>query len=185
MRIFSNFDTNLKKRTFKRYQEEFWKEHAVLITKGRLFWFINVFLPLSLYFIFIWTFGALFYFLFSEEFFFKIWLPIMWILMLLSFMAILNKYIAYKMDFVVVTPNFLIRYDQNWFFKKDIMTINTFNIRTITVAKQWFLYSIFNTWDLVFLSEWTDSVHWEITLHYIHKPEKKRHEIAHVMGKFQ
>lgn len=183
MRIFSNFDTNLKKRTFQRYQEEFWKDNVTLITKGWLFWCFNVFFPVFLYVIFAWLLWFLLYSLVARNIFFNILIPIFVWWLFLTILTTLNKYIAYKMDFVVVTPHFLIRYDQNWFFSRWITTINTLNIKTITVAKEWLLYSVFNTGDLVFLSEWTDIVHWEIIVHCIHKPERVRHAIYHIMKK--
>ena len=100
--------------------------------------------------------------------------------LLFSMGPLVMIYIEYKMDFSIVTPNLLIRYDQMWFFKRSIMTINALNIKTISVVKEWVFYSIFNNGDIVFLSEW-DMEHGEIILHYIQKPEKIRHMIAKVL----
>lgn len=37
---------------------------------------------------------------------------------------IAKKYIDYTMDFLVITPDYMIKYDQKWFFQRDILTIN-------------------------------------------------------------
>ena len=182
MRIFSNFDTKLKKRSFIRYQEKYWPDMVVLVVKGRLFWFMKIFFPffvfvvsslgiLLMFNLFLWTSGA---------FYGGIPLVVLWFLLVLG--PLLKRQIEYKMDFTVVTPKMLITYDQQWLFHRDIKTINTDNIKTVTVEKSGFRYSLFNTGDLTFLSEW-DMEHWEVRLHYISKPEKHRHAIAKILGR--
>jgi len=94
-----------------------------------------------------------------------------------------KNYIEYKMDFAIVTPKLLITYDQQWIFRRFIKTINAENIKTISVERTGFFYSIFNNWDLTFLSEWSELEHWEITLHYLYKPERHRHAIAQILNR--
>jgi hypothetical protein len=48
------------------------------------------------------------------------------------------------MDFSIVTQDFLTRYNQTGFFKRDIKSSNVNNIKTITIDKNNILYNIFN-----------------------------------------
>ena len=103
---------------------------------------------------------------------------------LVRLFPIIGKYMDYKLDFIIVTPDLLIMYDQWGIFKRNIISTNEKSIKTISVKKSGLLYSIFNNGDIVFLTEW-DSVSGggEITLRRVPKPEKRRKEIARIMSK--
>ena len=94
---------------------------------------------------------------------------------------IVGKYIDYKMDFVIVIPWCIMLYDQWGVFKKDIITVSNHSVKTISVRKKWFLYSVFNNGDIIVLTEW-DVNYWEIVLRWIPKPEKRRNQIANIIG---
>ena len=85
------------------------------------------------------------------------------------------------MDFSLVTPMFLTRYNQSGFFKRDIKSSSVKNIKTISIQKDSFWYNLFDNGDLIFLSEWDRADQGEITLHYIYDPEEKRKQITHIM----
>jgi len=181
MRIFSNFDTKLKKRSLTRYQEQYGKENVVFLSKSYLFGFVKVFLPLySLLFVFIVLFIFL-YIYFGIGVVLSIWLPMLWITLLFVAKWLIKNYIEYVMDFSIVTPNLLITYDQQGVLNRYVRTINAVSIKTISVVKEWLLYSFFNNWDLVFLSEGWDIENGETVLHYIYKPERKRHAISKIL----
>ncbi|HCY21573.1 TPA: hypothetical protein DIC40_07170 [Patescibacteria group bacterium] len=57
---------------------------------------------------------------------------------------IIGKWIDYKLDFIVITPDFLIMYDQAGIFNKKVITLNEKSIKTISIERKGFLYSIFN-----------------------------------------
>lgn len=183
MKIFSNFDTTLKRRTFARYQKQFGHGNVVLIVKWRLFWIEKIFMPLVFYVVMSSGILYLFYYFLWYDGFLYGGIPLVSLGLFILAGPLLTRYIEYKMDFSVVTPKLLITYDQKWIFRRNIKTINTLNIKTVSVEKVWFWYSLFNTWDLVFLSEWWDMQHGEVVLHYISKPEKHRHAIAFVLGR--
>ena len=104
---------------------------------------------------------------------------------LLTISSVLKYYVDYKMDFSIVTPEYLTRYNQSWFFKRDIKSSYVRNIKTITIVKNSMLYNIFNNWNLLFLSEWDrEKWDWEIILHYIKNPEEKKKEITRIMKIF-
>gem|GEM_PF-2687451 len=49
MRIFSNFDTKLKKRSYVRYKKEFGQENVVLLSKSLLFGVLKFYLPFCVF----------------------------------------------------------------------------------------------------------------------------------------
>ena len=149
--------------------------------RSRLYFFIKVFFPLlflaaatalALVLIYIWLEGEYFSY-FVGAF---VLCDIVWLV------PIIGKHIDYKLDFIVATPDLLIMYDQEWIFKRNVTTINEKSIKTISVRKHGFLDSIFNNWDIIFLSEW-DTNYGDITLRRVAKPEKRRNEIARIMSK--
>lgn len=181
MKIFSNFDTNIRSQMLQQYQAEFWEANVLCFGRSRLYFLLKVFFPT----IFIVAVVLLLCYLFSTV---LEWDAFWWgtgILIFLSlFLAfpILDKYIDYHLDFVIVTPHFLMMFDQEWFFKKKVMMIQEISIRTISVEKSWLLYSIFNNWDIVFMSE-NDQTYGEFILRRVPKPEKRRNQIAQIMSK--
>ena len=78
--------------------------------------------------------GYLFYYLLDGEYLLSVFLVD---LCLSSFflMPIIGKYIDYNMDFIVVTPDFLIMYDQEGILKKKVVTVNEKSIKTISVER--------------------------------------------------
>ena len=90
-------------------------------------------------------------------------------------------YIDYTMDFSIITPEYLTRYNQSGIMSRDIKTSNVMNIKTISIEKHSFLYNIFNNGDLIFLSEGDKADQWEIVLHYIKDPEWAKKEITRIM----
>ena len=62
----------------------------------------------------------------------------------MMFFPVIGKYIDYKMDFIVVTPESLMLYDQGGIFHREEITIGVLNIKTISIRKDKLLYSIFD-----------------------------------------
>lgn len=183
MKIFSNFDSNRKKEAIKELEEKYWKKNLLILNKSFLFLLVKVILPV------IW--GLLIYIgvvILSVCLFWwveNVWIYIVswiWFVIYLIFIyPSLKYYIDYRMDFSIVTQDFLTRYNQTGFFKRDIKSSNVNNIKTITIDKNNILYNIFNNWDLIFMSEWGREKDWEIVLHYIKNPEKVRKDIVRIM----
>ena len=87
----------------------------------------------------------------------------------------------YYMDFALVTPKSLIMFNQTGILKRDMVTVDVDKIKTISVRKRYLLYSVFNNWDLIFLSEWDSDNFWEITLFFIPHPESKKEIISNII----
>ncbi len=180
MKIFSNFDTKLKRREFDKRTKVYWAEEVLLLSKSKLFRSLRIDSPFFTHMI-----GIIVMLFFFNE---RVWregvlwwaLPLVVISTLFVAPKILKHLMDYHMDFIIITPKQLLRYDQEGILRRDVITINVNSIKTVSVRKKWLLYSVFNNWDIVFLSE-GDVDHGEILLEYIHKPEDMKHRIAQIM----
>lgn len=182
MKIFSNFDTTIRRTKFQEYQEQYGPENVIMFGRSKLYRVIKVVIP-TIFLLaitvlgLVWLYSRLWndymmYFVIAFVLFDLVWL-----------FPIIGKYMDYKLDFIIVTPDLLIMYDQWGIFKRNIISTNEKSIKTISVQKSWLLYSIFNNGDLVFLTEWDAANNGEITLRRVPKPEKRRKEIARIMSK--
>lgn len=182
MKIFSNFDTNIRKKTSDEYVSQYGEGNVLCFWRSKLYWVLKIFFPTIFLIIIASWMGYLFYYLLDGEYLLSIFLVD---LCLSSFflMPIIGKYIDYNMDFIVVTPDFLIMYDQEGILKKKVVTVNEKSIKTISVERSWLLYSLFDNGDIIFLAEGDVTAHGDITLKWIPRPEKRRNQIAMIMNK--
>lgn len=195
MKIFSNFDTNNKRKTLETYKQQFWEDKVFAIHKSRYFLYMRVILPAVFYILstFLFLYG-MFLFIWNGVFLTIVSLIVVFGLIVILF-PVVKRYIDYLMDFVLITPKFLVRYNQEWIFKRLSKTIAATSIRTIAVRKAWILYSIFNNGDIIFLAEggwWEAELEWhlwdgwsneigEIVFTHVSKPEKVRRQIVDIM----
>ena len=187
MKIFSNFDSERKKEAYKEMVEKYGEENVLVLKKSLLFLFLKVIFPVFWWFIAVFSLRLLVYINLDDStikaLFTLFMLLLYWFILMIS--SVVKYYIDYKMDFSVVTPEYLTRYNQTWFFKRDIKSSYVRNIKTITIIKNSIWYNIFNNWNLIFLSEWDrEKWDWEIVLHYIQNPEDKKKEITRIMKIF-
>ena len=182
MKIFSNFDTKLRQKKLKEYQDRYGVDKVLLLDKSWLFLFVKV-LPKIIYFVAI----IIFTIVVSNRIFwvgnkYTIYVLIGVFAVLLTFAwPVIKHVIDYHMDFALITPQSLIMFNQTWFFKRDMATVDVDKIKTISVRKRYFLYSVFNNWDLIFLSEWDSDNFWEITLYFIPRPEEKKEKVSNII----
>jgi len=182
MKIFSNFDTNRKQDAYNEAIKRYWKENVLILSKSKLFLFMKVIFPILGWLILFVAFELIIYFFLNEiTTVAYILMGILVILYIIIISPTCKYFIDYKMDFSLVTPEYLTRYNQSWWFKRDIKSSDVQNIKTITVLKNDFLYNITNNGNLIFLSEWARTNEGEIILHYIKNPEEKKKEIERIM----
>jgi len=183
MKIFSNFDTTIRRMKFQEYQEQFGPENVIMFGRSKLYRVIKVVIP-TFFLIAATVLGLVWLYsrLWSD---YMLYFVIAFALFdLVRLFPIIGKYMDYKLDFIIVTPDLLIMYDQWGIFNRNIISTNEKSIKTISVKKTWLFYSIFNNGDLIFLTEWdTTGGGGEITLRRVPKPEKRRKEIARIMSK--
>jgi hypothetical protein len=168
--------------------EKYWEENVLVLHKSFLFLFVKVLAPVFWWFISVFALRIIVYINMGDNNTIKVMYTIFmlllyWLILLMS--SVTKYYIDYKMDFSIVTPEYLTRYNQTWLFKRDIKSSYVRNIKTITIVKNSFLYNVFNNWNLIFLSEGDrEKGDWEILLHYISNPEEKKKEITRIMKIF-
>lgn len=181
MKIFSNFDTNLRQKTFEEYKKNYGIDNVLCFWRSKLYYMVKVLFPV----IFLVLFCAL-----SLLFFYKRldgWY-LVYILIILLIVAsffvgpVMGKYIDYKMDFIIVIPHAIMMYEQWGVLKRNVVTISVQSIKAISIKKSWLLYSIFDNGDIVILTEGDSERNGEIRLRRIPRPEKRRNQIVHVIG---
>lgn len=182
MRIFSNFDTNIKAKTVNEYAAQYGSQNVLCFGRSKLYRFLKIFSPFLFLCLLVLGLGYTFYYLLWSEYLVYI-LIVDSIIFVLFLFPIIGKLIDYKLDFIVVTPDFLVMYNQEGIFNKKVITVNEKSIKTISVERVGLLYSIFNNWDLIFLAEGDVTEHGDIKLKWIPKPEKRRDQIADLMNK--
>ena len=183
MWIISTFDPKFQRKILNESIEKYWSEKIILIKKSKFFLWTRVVIP----FVF-WTailFIALVIFVNNINVDWFLWSLIVLsvILWIIPNLKILNFYLDYKMDFIIVNPRAFVRYDQEWFFRTVSKTIDLKKIRSISVRREWFLNSIFNNGTLVVLSEWWESEPdeslkaGEIIFRYLYSPDSYNKKI--------
>lgn len=176
MKIFSNFDTKLRQQIQTEYEQEYGIDNVLCFGRSRLYRMLKVVLPticITVFSIFALRFGSS-YFVYT-------------LIAVLAFDALLffpisGKYIDYKLDFIIVIPSCIIMYDQGGIFRRNVVTINSPSIKTISVKKDKVLYSIFDNGDIVVLTEWDAHLNGETTFHRVPKPEKRRNQLVKIVG---
>lgn len=86
------------------------------------------------------------------------------------------------MDYCIVTPEEIILTQQEWILKRTVRTLDVAKVKSIYVNKQSLLYSIFDVWTIVFMSD-GDEQFWEIVFDYIRDPETQKDEIQRIIEK--
>jgi len=93
-----------------------------------------------------------------------------------------NKaYVDYSMDFLIVTPKEIVKYNQEWVLHRETENIPASKIKSISVKKDGFINSFFDIGSIVFLAEWNDEK-WDIVMEFIDAVEHTEKKIKHVLG---
>lgn len=181
MRIFSNFDTNLRQNKSLEYQQEYGADNVSCFGRSMLYRWLKVFFPT----IFLIAGSVFLVMLFTGRFGQNYFVTVLIIILIfdgMAFIPIIGKYIDYKLDFVIVIPGCVMMYDQLGIFKRNVVTISSFSIKTISIKKEKFLYSVFDNGDIIVLSEWDVHQNGESTLRRVPRPEKRRNQMARIIG---
>ncbi len=187
--VLSTFDIKYMQKKTKEKQEQFWEDKCLLVRKTKLFLRTKVLFPFLFYTIIL-GFGVWLIIYWFDDFniqlaFILFWV-LLWLLPMLLNEGIFKRYLDYKLDFIIVTPETIFRYDQSWILKRASKAIDKNHIKTISIQKYWLLYSIFNNWDLEIMTDmggqdaWNKNI-WEIHFKYIWNPEKIRQKIRDIM----
>lgn len=182
MKIFSNFNTERKREAYDEALEKFGERNIFVLRKSSLFLLVKFLIPVLWWTLLFTVLNLTIFFGLNEFGQVRWWLIGAFTLSyLIVITPLLKYYIDYTMDFSIITPEYLTRYNQSGIMSRDIKTSNVMNIKTISIEKHSFLYNIFNNGDLIFLSEGDKADQWEIVLHYIKDPEWAKKEITRIM----
>ena len=92
-----------------------------------------------------------------------------------------RRWMDYRMDYLLVTPQEISKYDQSGVLHRDVENIPTNKIKSISVSKHGLLQSMFDIWSIVFLAEW-ESDEWDITMEMIDAVGYTQKQIKRIMG---
>lgn len=188
MKIFSSFDTNFKNEIIKKEKAKYGDKHFKVISYWEYYYYFFILLPLIFLSLMTIAYLIIFFMIGSyistdfKSIYYPIWSIFLIIVLLIYWFKILKKYIDYTSDFLVVTPDNLIHYDQEGVFSRKWRTIDLSKVKTITVEKKWLLRSIFNFWNIVVLTEGDEKWSGEIIMHYISNPDKVKQWIFKIMN---
>lgn len=183
MRILSNFDTSLPWKLKKEYDGMFGEDKVLIIRKSKLFFYKYLWWPFMLFGVLL--IGGM-YSLYvvldtvplEVELVFRA-IILMYILALLA--KVSGRRVQYKMDFLIVTPKEVIKYDQEWVFSRHTEKIHADKIKSISIEKHGFIQSLLDIGEIHFLAE-GDSEDGDIAMDYIDALTSTEKSIRHVLG---
>ena len=181
MKIFSNFDTKLREKTFIEYKEKYGKENVLCFGRSKLYRRVKFFLNFLAYTALAVIAIVFFYNRLEGKYLWYI-ITAVAIIYVVAMSPKIGKYIDYRMDFIIVIPSSIIMFEQWGILKRNVITISAQSIKTISIQKDGLLYSIFDNGDIIILTEGDTEKNGEMILRRIPRPEKRRNQIVHVIG---
>ncbi len=183
MKILSNFDTNLSYELYNKYVEKYWQDNVLIVFRCKIYLFLYVLIPAFFTILILVVLFWIFYWIdfVGTEKWYAFWIISMFVFILTSW-KLLKRYIDYKMDFSITTPDNVIYYEQTGFFTRESRTLNVDRIKSISVEKDWILRSLFNFWNIKVLSEWDISDTWHIHICYIYDPDARKWEMQKILN---
>lgn len=181
MRIFSNFDTRLRQRIYEEYQSNYGIDNVLCFWRSTLYLYYRILIPLT-FLVLATVFWLLFFYHRLDGTYLNYIIIIFVIIDIVFIFPIVGKYVDYIMDFIVVIPSSIMMYDQWGILKRNIHTISALSIKAISISKSWLLYSLFDNWDILILTEGDTEHDGEIRFRWIPDPEKKKNQIVKIVG---
>lgn len=182
MKFLSNFDTSLEENLVKEYQESFWVDNVISVHKSRFYYYIYIFFPQLFGYLSICVIIAL-----LRRFQVNQWELLVPIIILVGIYRrylmhkLLKMYFNYKLDFLIITPKEVIKYDQEGMFSRAVEKINANKVKSVSIRKNGFIDSLFDIGTIVFLAEAGDlSGDGDIKMDYIKATEVER-KVRHVL----
>lgn len=183
MRILSNFDTKLADTLKKEYASEFWVDKVIVVHKSKMYFYQYIGLPFIAFGLFLigWAYALYMSFdvvPYEAEIAF-------WACMLIFFLFTMKRtsagWMNYSMDFMIITPKEVMKYDQSWVFWRDTESIRSHTIKSIIVHKKWIVQSFLDIGDIEFLAEW-DTEDGDIIMNYVDWITAVNKKVRHVLG---
>lgn len=180
---------------FKKFSNIYWRRPQIIETKNLKellkLWdkafekFFNQ--TIFNYFILIWVVIYICYDLVFWQWITNVWA--LWITNIILLIAQIHLSSKFKkkmcdleMDFSLIMPGKVIFYNQSWLLR-NILTINSEKIKTITSNFGSFIWSVFNYWNIVVMTEGDSEDIWEMKLFFISHPTETVYEINELLWK--
>ena len=184
MKIFSSFDTDLKKKKLQNQYDKYGKDKVHIIKRSKLFLFVKVLTPIMQWLLFTLLLAGLIWYMFASENSLYISIIGWTLLSLIFYISAFGAYIDYTMDYCIITPDEIILTQQEWLFRRIVRTLDVKKLKSIYINKQKLLYSIFDAWSIIFMSDW-DEQFWEIIFDFVHNPEWQKDRIQGIISSNQ
>jgi uncharacterized membrane protein YdbT with pleckstrin-like domain len=163
MKIFNNFDTELKKTEYEEAIRNYWKDKVVLVQRYVAFWIIKWIIPFCFVVVinamcFIWAFM-----LENFQILFNIIICVVTMGDLIFFFYLFNLYLDYKFDYTIVTPDGIVTYKQKGLFNSKMKDLPTSKIRSTQSYRSWILGNIFSYWIIEIITDgwlWANNDDW-------------------------
>lgn len=184
MKILSNFDTHAPLEAYQKALAQYGADKVVFLRRHKVYLAFFVLLPsLLMGAVLIAAFFAWQRIepIFSTMFGTILFTTFFGLLGLLVLARVILNYINYFLDYTIITPRLITSYNQTGFFKREIRTIDTDKIKTITVSGKNFIQSLFNFGTIIFLSEGDDNTRGDITLHYLRNVDDLKDEVVRII----
>ena len=192
MRLLSSFDTWLCKKVYEEEKKKHGADKVLLIRRAWCFLFFQVILPLILFFILIFmtiVFVSRLMNILEIDISYNIGINVILIIIwIIAFwFKIIKKFIDYKMDFTIVTPDEVNTYNQSWLFSRSTRTLETATIKSVTIPKTNFWGSLFNYGALIFLAETENDDQeeeqgkWHVKFFFVHGVESARKKALEII----
>lgn len=182
MKILSNFDTGRAKSLLYEAEQAFGEWNAMLVRKSEMYFYQYIGFPIFGYLLLliIWGYAVLMIDGVPQE---AQWWFLIFVVLIgfLISMKLSKRRVDYTMDYLLITPKEVTKYDQWWVFHRDVENIPTDKIKSISVGQHWFIQSFFDIGSLTFLAEW-ERDEWDIVMDYIDAVGATEKKIKKVMG---
>lgn len=151
-----------------------------MLERSTIFWWIKVFIPVMQGALFTTIIAIAIRLIFHDE---TILYRGIWgttIFSSIFYFSAIDGYIDYTMDYCIITPDEVILTQQEGIFKRTVRTLDGAKVKSIYINKQSIIYSIFDSWTMVFMSD-GDEQFWEIVFDYIRDPETQKDIVQSIM----
>ncbi|MEY3197910.1 MAG: hypothetical protein RL023_722 [Candidatus Parcubacteria bacterium] len=182
VKVFSNFDTSFPSDIYKKYVDIYGTPNVLFVRRSVIYILYNIILPLLLWLFFISSIIYILVFLLPVA-----TIIIEWIVLILlttsGFFILRNvgKHIMdFYLDFTIITPRFIMEYDQMGIFSRVARSLDVKKIKAIKVDKKGFLKSVFNYGNIFFYGEGDEAIP-DIGLYYIYDPLTLRDRISRLI----
>lgn len=187
MKIFSNFDTNLEQKLCEEYGQIFGHDNVVVLHKTKWYLYNHVRFPYVWFLLFALIVTNIVYgWLFLPDTF-VVPVVVEWLLWAVVAIYFLHTvihsfkhYVNYKMDFLVVTPKEVIKYDQEGVWQRSVEKLSTKHVKSVTISKDGFFASFLDIWSIYFLAEGED-VRGMLSIEHVDAVEWKEKIIRHIL----